>query len=89
MQLDPLSINSSSDIEVLSNFISSALISSAKKVIPSSKPRPFLRQNLSPGLKSTHTVSKQKYREWISGGRPGHPDHPLKKAYKEAKRAFR
>ena len=59
MQLAPLSITSSSDIEVLSNFVSSALISSAKKVIPSSKSRPFLRQNWSPSLKSTHKVSKQ------------------------------
>ena len=43
-----------------------------------------------PPICQVHALSKQRYREWVGGGgRPYSQSHPLKKAYKEAKHAFR
>ena len=42
-----------------------------------------------PPISLAYALSKQRYREWVRGGRPYSQSHPLKKAYKEAKHAFR
>lgn len=83
------SIQSPDDIEQLTSSISNILISSAHKHIPCSTPRPYVRFNWNTALKQAQSASKNKYREWVIGGKPSNPTHPLKVAYKEAKRSFR
>ena len=77
------------DIELLSSSVSNALLSAGKDHIPSSKHHSYIRPNWSSDLKTAHNTSKQKYREWCLGGKPDNPSHPIKMAYKEAKRSFR
>lgn len=60
-----------------------------KKWIPSSTPHAWTRPNWNPTLKQAQSLSKQRYREWVKGGQFIDPCHPLKQAYKNAKRAFR
>ena len=84
-----LSLSSSEDINKFTLTLTGILVSSAQAHVPSSIPRPHVRPNWSPVLKQLHALSKHKYRTWCNAGSPSNPSHPLKLAYKEAKRAFR
>lgn len=82
-------IHSQDDIEILLSEITDILINNARTHIPRSIPRPHVRPNWTAPIKQAHALSKQKYREWVVGGRPYDQLNPLKVSYKDAKRAFR
>ena len=82
-------ITNPEDIENITVSLTDILISAETSNIPFSNPRPYLRHKWPPAVRDAHLHSKLMYREWVRGGRPSDLSHPLKREYKDAKRAFR
>ena len=77
-------------VDDLFSSLSDILIIAAQDHIPShTLSRLSIGRRWTPVIKDAQSLSKSKYREWVAGGKPMDPSHPLKKAYKDAKRAFR
>jgi hypothetical protein len=79
------------DIEKYTDDLISSFHSAAKSHIPRRSFQKHIKPSWSPDLKSAHSLSKSKYRAWVSAGRPHDSNNPIKRAYKdlEAKREFR
>jgi len=90
-QLSTISLNvvSPEDIDLTVTRLSDILINAGKAHIPTCSYKPHVRHRWPQSVSNAHSFSKESYRNWVRAGKPTDPSHPLKRAYKDAKRAFR
>ena len=89
LSLISLEISSTDDIDRIVSSLTDILIKAGKSHIPSYSPKPHIRSKWPQSVRDAHSLSKQLYKNWVSAGKPYEASHPLKRAYKEAKRVFR
>ncbi len=69
--------------------ISSLMLSTANSNIPQKRFHSRQTPKWDDNLKHVQRAANGAYKTWRAAGRPRNPDHPLRSAYKEAKRKFR